>query len=103
MSNVIMSKSSHDTKIDYEIDDERWVLAIESIISLSLSKANKFRVKITIDKSKNKNIVEENKLKLKNNKHREFMFYYESDLRQFIFQIRRLYYLLTSVNISINL
>ena len=51
-------------------------------------------MKLNINTTINKKIVEENKLKLKNKKDMEFIFNNEKDFKSFIFQIRRIYSIL---------
>lgn len=84
------------------IDSEKWALAIESIKSLTVLKKKKLTIKMFLDKNTNKKVVEENKLKLKNKKEREFLFYYEDDLRQFIFQCRRIFQNIKKSLLSVN-
>lgn len=60
-------------------------------------------IKFQIDKSINKKLVEENKLKLKNKSDREFVFYNDQDLRNFILIIRSRVYNLNNKNLSINM
>ena len=60
-------------------------------------------VRDQLDKTINQKIVEQNKLKLKNKKEREFLFYYETDIKQFIFQFRRIYYNLKNTFLVVNL
>jgi hypothetical protein len=80
--------------IVFEIEKLKWALAIESIKSISVTKKKPLSLKIFIDKSVNTKLVEDNKLKLKNKKEREFVFYNENDLKQFIWCCRRIYTIL---------
>ncbi len=57
-----------------------------------------------IDKNLNNKIIVQNKMELKKNKsEREFIFYYEKDLKKFLFQIRRIYTNLKNSFLIINL
>ncbi len=75
----------------FEIEKQKWALAIESIKSLSILKGSPNTLKMSIDKSTNQKIVDEFKMKLKNKKERKFLFYYNEDIKHFIFQCRRIY------------
>jgi hypothetical protein len=77
--------------IHFEIEKLKWALAIESIKSISVTNKKTMSLKMFIDKSLNSKLVEESKLKLKNKKEREFLFYSEKNLKEFISCCRRIY------------
>lgn len=77
--------------IHFEIEKLKWALAIESIKSISVTNKKTMSLKMFIDKSLNSKLVEESKLKLKNKKEREFLFYSEKNLKEFISSCRRIY------------
>jgi hypothetical protein len=77
--------------IHFEIEKLKWALAIESIKSISVTKKKPMSLKMFIDKSLNSKIVDESKLKMKNKKEREFLFYNENDLKEFICSCRIIY------------
>jgi hypothetical protein len=87
----------------FELEKQKWALAIESIKSLSLIKKKPLTLKMFIDVSVNTKIVEENKLKLKNKKEREFLFYNENDIKQFIYQCRRIFQNLKKTFLVVNI
>lgn len=76
--------------IHFELGEEKWAVAIESIKSLMILKKKPLTIKLYIDKTINKKIVEANKMKLKNKPEQEFVFYYDNDMKNFIFECRRL-------------
>jgi hypothetical protein len=89
---------------NFEVESEKWALAIESISSISVSKKNRKLLRMQIDRNLNNKIIVQNKLQLKKNKsEREFIFYYEKDLKKFLFQIRRIYTNLKNSFLIINL
>ena len=67
-------------------------MAIDSIKSMIVYKKKPLEIKLNLDKTINKKIVEENKLKLKNKSERIFLLYNNDDYKQFIFDIRRILY-----------
>jgi hypothetical protein len=76
----------------FELDEIKWAMAIDSIKSMTVYKKKPLEIKIILDKTINKKIVEENKLKLKNKSERIFLLYNNDDYKQFIFDIRRILY-----------
>jgi hypothetical protein len=92
-----------ENSLHYEIEEQKWALAIESIKSLTAFKKKKLTLKMLLDKTINKKVVESNKLKLKNKKEREFLFYYDEDMKNFIFQCRTLFYKIKKNCLPVNL
>jgi hypothetical protein len=89
--------------MNFEVEKVNWALAIDSVKSVVLFKKNPLQLKLLIDKTINKTVVEQNSLKLKNKKERVFLFYSNGDLKRFLFCLRRLYLQVKKINLSISL
>ncbi len=76
----------------FEIDEIKRAMVRDSIKTIVIYKKKPLEIKLLLDKTINKKIVEENKLKLKNKSERIFLLYNNDDFKQFIFDIRIIYY-----------
>lgn len=74
------------------IDSVKWAIAINSLLSIFVFKKNPLNLKLNVNTTVNKKLVQENKLKLKNKKDMELVFNNEMDFKLFIFHLRRIYY-----------
>lgn len=93
--------SLHD--YDYKLSKPKWALSIAAFDEMQLigrdkkkKKLNYIIIKIKINQKENKDFVYSNKLPYKNKSSVEFIFQEEKICRLFIYQIRRIYYKITT-------
>ena len=76
----------------YSITSFQWAVAIEAIHTIKLHKTNKFLIKICVKSSVNKKVINEKKFPINSKDEYEFIFKYDTDLKELIFQLKKLIY-----------
>lgn len=95
-----------ETDIKFKIKEINWVLALQSMTEIQVSKKEESTLKLLIDPNINSKISKEKITKISFNKKKivEIMFNFPNEMNLFIFHCRRLFFGLTKkyINVTVN-